>query len=76
MTPQANALREQIGRLKVEREQMKRTYDKRVEQLERRAAEYKRLWQLRGEALKRGCPKCGYVQLEIAALERGKGEAK
>ena len=30
-----DALREQIGRLKVEREQMKRTCDKRVEQLER-----------------------------------------
>ena len=31
----AGALREQIGRLQVEREQMKRTYDKRVEDLEK-----------------------------------------
>ena len=42
---------------------------KKIEQLEKERDQYKRLWELRGEALAKGCPKCGYVQARIKVGE-------
>ena len=75
---EAAALREQIGRLQVEREQLKQTYDKALERANREAKA------ARVDGLRRAkdlCQPCVHaiqcimaIDAAIAALERGQGE--